>query len=382
MVERRRSDPSRSEVPGLFGWISGWPEGRISSAPDIVRDLELALMVRRPNCSQLLSPIVKSIGKAFSTRAATPASLADAVVPHMEVWLKDIQAFDQSRRDRLARFGGTPKRANDLSTMTDLDNRDVQDSLKTFKSKLEAKGLTWQCIRSASEGLSVSGSAFDDFLKALDFLLERAVHFALFPIARVQYCSRCWRLVTGGHKRCQMHASDKRAPRAPVSSGTTASSAPASARVLEGRSRSRSFSYRLGIEFVQSCEAFEKRARTTKQRDSWRLSLCGGEHWIWLEANRPMLIRHLLDPEMRRLADIPDICRRLNVDSFSREKSDALTDTFYADFANDHAYVFNMLLRAEAWLVAAQPRLVRGGKRANLVDSKLSSKRLRSQKAC
>jgi hypothetical protein len=152
----------------------------------------------------------------------------------------------------------------------------------------------------------------------------------------------CWRYVLGAGKHCRKH-------RVPAG-GSIGQSSLVSDGYWFGR--------KLSQQFNDHIRVLSNQARKEKLRSQWKEAIGIARVTPWLERYRPRVWRFVVERVGRpnEASVLPAIVRVL--DEHGPEFGEMLEqrEALHRGLADDRAAVFDLLLRAEAWLGAAAER--------------------------
>jgi hypothetical protein len=239
-------------------------------------------------------------------------------------------------------------------------------NLLEVEAFLASKTLSWQTISDYGASLAARSRRKHDYFVSLGQLMviARSINTELEwarPAAVPTFCGMCWRFTMTDRKYCPMHS-------------------PVAAAAEGGGGRRRETGNEtigLGGTYWSARKLlpmFEAQVRTLRGvdrkqllRSSWRDFAAHGDVSLWLLMHRP----HVYGVVASNVADvgpdaaIPALVQALDsVPGESRQERNARR-VFHGYLEDDAAAVFDMVLRAEAWLSAANERTSRwGGARA------------------
>lgn len=233
------------------------------------------------------------------------------------------------------------------------DGMPLVDGLRSVGSFLSGRELSWEAFAEKGRSLSCLPSR-----SSLPALVSLGQLMALGPAINVffeyveappapRFCGMCWRFVLSGEKYCRAH-------RVPVSKAGE-----------QGRRDHDDYWFcrKLSPQFADYIRRLSSQARSEKLRSQWK-----GVTDIapWLERYRPLVWRFVVErtgkPEEASV--LPIVIRvldehRLEVGELNEQRA-----VFHNSLLADRKAIFDLLLRAEAWLGAAAERRSKwGGKR-------------------
>lgn len=218
---------------------------------------------------------------------------------------------------------------------------------------LGGRELRWATF--AKQGRSLSRSALAPIV-SLGQLMALGPEIKVFcghkasPPSR-RFCAMCWRYVLGAGKHCREH-------RVPAGG-----SAGQSSQARDGYW----FCRKLSPQFNDHIRVLSSHARRETLRSRWRKAIEIARVTPWLKRYRPhawgVVVGRVGRPDEGSV--LPAIVRAL--DDHGPEFGEMLEqrEALHRDLVDDHAAVFDLLLRAEAWFgAAAERRAGWGGGRA------------------
>ncbi len=260
------------------------------------------------------------------------------------------------------------------STLLAVDPARLQQAFgKAFLATLEevdgflaSRTLSWQTISDYGVRLIARSRRRHDYFVSLGQLMvlardiNREMEWSRWP-SSPDFCRMCWRFTMTDHKYCAIHRPGVSASphgRAPVAETTLNKLAPRDTYWSARKTRS---------TFSTQVRKLQSLARKHLLRSSWKASAARGDVSLWLLMNRPRvyamctaaLRRVGTDEAISTLVDVLDC-----VPGESRQER-GIRSVFHSYLAGDVAAMFDMTLRAEAWLAAVEERRVQwGGARA------------------
>jgi hypothetical protein len=240
--------------------------------------------------------------------------------------------------------------------------RDFAMSLLEVDAFLASSTLSWQTIADYGASLAARSRRKHDYFVSLGQLmvLARSINAELQwtrPVAMPTFCGMCWRFTMTDRKYCPMHSP------APSVEGV----GHIRQRKMADESTASSDTYwaarKLLSTFTTRLRVLRGVDRKHLLRSSWKVFVARGDMGLWLLLHRP----HVYEAVALPLADVgPDelvatLVRVLDsVPTESRQERQA-RQVFHHYLDDDLVAVFEMVLRAEAWLSAAHERRSKWG---------------------
>lgn len=236
------------------------------------------------------------------------------------------------------------------------EHQNLVEGLRAVIAFTNGRKLSWTDFHEQGCSLSrVSGLASPDLLVSLGQLmgLARTINVmfghAEEPIVPC-FCSMCWRFVLGGEKYCRTH-------RVPVGGSG-------------GQKRQDSDSYwfgrRLASQFCAHIRRLASQARKEKLRSQWVQAIKTGQVDVWLQRYRPLAWSFIAARETKLCGAsvVPAIIQTLDEHKLEAGVQREQRRIFHRSLLHDRTAIFDLLLRAEAWLAAsAERRSCWGGSR-------------------
>lgn len=285
-----------------------------------------------------LRPLMADIAQQAAAEALKPIVLKQILKRHVIAYL------------------GSEMRCTDAA-----NHQLLVDGLKSVLSFLSGRRLSWAAFSEMGQSLSCPDGSPSDFLVSLGQLMGMVqpinelfghAHEASTPT----FCSMCWRLVLTGGKYCRVH----RVPISGTSESQQLPSRPGTDNYWFGR--------KLTPLFAEHIRELSIQARKAKLRSSWKESAETRQTIPWLMRYRPLawqLVVEKMGIPDEALA-VPILIQVLDAHDTEGAMLRAQREAFHGTLREDRRAVFDLLLRAEAWLGAASERRsswggIRGG---------------------
>lgn len=244
------------------------------------------------------------------------------------------------------------------------------DGLNSALAFLNGRKLSWVTFSEMGHALISPGRASPDLLVSLGQLMGAAqainVIFGYAQEAPVPcFCSMCWRFVLNGNKHCRVH-------RVPIGGVSEEQS-----HQLRPRSDDYWFGRKLSPQFTEHLRRLSNQARKEKLRSWWKEAIEAAQIVPWLERYRPLTLQ-LVVRRVGRLegaAVLPTLIQALDDHDLEVGVLREQRSAFHRSLLDDRKAVFDLLLRAEAWLGAAAER--RAGWGGSRVGAGRPEKRLK-----
>lgn len=209
---------------------------------------------------------------------------------------------------------------------------------------LSGRELRWATF--AKQGRSLSDSALASIV-SLGQLMALGPEIKVFyghkasPPSR-RFCAMCWRYVLSAGKHCREH-------RVPAG-GSTGQSSQARDGYWFGR--------KLSPQFNDHIRVLSSHARRETLRSRWREAIEIARVIPWLKRYRPHVWRFVVERVGRpdEASVLPAIVRSLDDHGLEFGQMLQEREALHRDLMDDRTALFNLLLRAEAWLGAAAER--------------------------
>lgn len=230
------------------------------------------------------------------------------------------------------------------------DHQRLVDGLNSVLVFLSGRKLGWKEFGRMGNSLSLPGRTSPDLLVSLGQLMgagqaiNEILGYKKTPARR--FCSMCWRFVLSGDKHCRAH-------RVPIG-GTSEEQS----HQLRPRSDNYWFGRKLAPQFAEHVRRLSSQARKEKLRSWWKEAIEAAQIVPWLERHRP-LAWQLVVKRVGRLegaAVLPALIQTLDEHDLEVDVLREQRSAFHRDLLDDRKAVFDLLLRAEAWLGAAEER--------------------------
>lgn len=246
------------------------------------------------------------------------------------------------------------------------------DEIQNVSMFLSSRVLSWQTISDfgASQLVARHGrkrkGPYDYFVSLGQLMIfAREINLVLGwsrPATLPRYCDLCWRVSVTSRPCC------------PVHSATTTSDHAADDRMVQRQPALARDTYwyahrpafRLNVE-----SETRKLVRVDRQlglRTMWKGAVEAGKPWVWVARHRPEVFLLLSDQAKGGGGDAPltEIVTNLDFVPNERPRERRLRTAFHEYLAQDPVAIFDMILRAESWLLAANLRQSKwGGARLN-----------------
>lgn len=238
------------------------------------------------------------------------------------------------------------------------DHQRLVDGLNSALVFLNGRKLGWEEFGKMGDSLSFSGRTSPDLLMSLGQLMgagqaiNEILGYKKTPVRR--FCSMCWRFVLSGRKHCRAH-------QVPTGGASGELSHP-----LRPGSDNYWFCRKLLPQFTEHVRRLSNQARKEKLRSLWKEAIEGAQVISWLERHRPLtwqlVVRRVGRPE--GAAVLPTLIQTLDDHDLEVGKPREQRSVVHRDLLSNRKDVFDLLLRAEAWLgAAAERRASWGGSR-------------------
>lgn len=239
------------------------------------------------------------------------------------------------------------------------DHQRLVDGLRAALVFLNGRKLSWAAFSEMGYSLSCPGRHAPNLLVSLGQLMGAAQAInVIFGYAEEApapcFCSMCWRFVLSGNKHCRAH----RVPVGGTSEEQSHQSRPGSDNYWFGR--------KLAPQFAEHVRRLSNQARKERLRSWWKEAIEAAQIVPWLERHRP-LAWQLVVRRVGRLegtAVLPALIQALDDHDLEVGVLREQRSVFHRYLLDDRKLVFDLLLRAEAWLgAAAERRASWGGSR-------------------
>lgn len=226
------------------------------------------------------------------------------------------------------------------------DQQRMVDGLSSALVFLNRRELSWGAFKEMGHSLSFPGRSSPDLLVALGQLMgagqaiNEILGYRKTPVRR--FCSMCWRFVLGGRKHCRAH-------QVPIG-GASEELSPGPDNYW--------FCRKLLPQFTEHVRRLSNQARKEKLRSCWKEAIEGAQVIPWLERHRPLtwqlVVRRAGRPE--GAAVLPTLIQALDDHDLEVGEPREQRSVVHRDLLSNRKDVFDLLLRAEAWLGAAAER--------------------------
>ncbi|NRH26049.1 hypothetical protein [Pseudomonas sp. MS19] len=226
------------------------------------------------------------------------------------------------------------------------------DGLRSADAFLSGRELSWEAFADKGRSLSnLPGHSSTSALVSLGQLMAMAPAINVFfeyakAFPAPGFCTMCWRFVLSGEKYCRIH-------RVPVGGAVQQS---------QRDSDSYWFGRKLSPQFDEQLRRLSGHARREKLRSQWKAVT---DIAPWLERYRPLVWRFVVGrtgiPE--KASVLPSVIRALDEHSLEVGVLNEQRAVFHSSLLADRKAIFDLLLRAEAWLGAAAERRANWGGR-------------------
>ncbi|WP_417663133.1 hypothetical protein [Pseudomonas sp.] len=226
------------------------------------------------------------------------------------------------------------------------DQQRLVDGLSSALVFLNRQELSWGAFGEMGHSLSFPGRTSPDLLVSLGQLMgagqaiNEILGYKKTPVRR--FCSMCWRFVLSGKKHCRAH-------QVPIGG--------ASEKLSHGPDNYW-FCRKLLPQFTEHVRRLSNQARKEKLRSWWKEAIEDAQVIPWLERHRP-LTWQLVVRRVGRLEDaavLPALIQALDDHDLEVGVLREQRSAFHRSLLDDRKAVFDLLLRAEAWLRAAAER--------------------------
>jgi hypothetical protein len=234
------------------------------------------------------------------------------------------------------------------------DCQRLVDGLNSALVFLNGRKLSWIRFSEMGQALISPGRTSPDLLVSLGQLMgagqaiNEILGYRKTPVRR--FCSMCWRFVLDGRKHCRAH-------QVPIG-GASEELSPGSDNYW--------FCRKLLPQFTEHVRRLSNQARKETLRSCWKEAIEGAQVIPWLERHRPLawqlVVRRVGRPE--GAAVLPTLIHTLDDHDLEVGKQREQRSVVHRDLLSNRKDVFDLLLRAEAWLgAAAERRASWGGSR-------------------
>lgn len=230
------------------------------------------------------------------------------------------------------------------------DHQRLVDGLNSALVFLNGRKLGWEAFGKMGDSLSFPGRTSPDLLMSLGQLMgagqaiNEILGYKTTPARR--FCSMCWRFVLSGKKHCRAH-------QVPIGVASEKLS-----HQLRSGSDNYWFCRKLSPQFTEHLRRLSNQARKEKLRSWWKEAIESTQIVPWLERHRP-LAWQLVVRRVGRLegaAVLPSLIQALDDHDLEVGVLREQRSAFHRSLLDDRKAVFDLLLRAEAWLGAAAER--------------------------
>lgn len=239
------------------------------------------------------------------------------------------------------------------------DCQRLVDGLNSVLAFLKGRKLSWARFSEMGKILVSSDGSSPDLLVSLGQLMgsAQAVN-VIFGHAEEApepcFCAMCWRFVLNGNKHCRLH----RVPIGGISDER--------AHQLPQRSDDYWFGRKLSPQFADRLRRLSSHARREKLRSCWKEAIETAQIVPWLERFRPLTLQ-LVAGRVGRLEEMAVLSALIQTLDDHGSETGVLGEqraAFHRSLRDDRKAIFDLLLRAEAWLgAAAERRASWGGSR-------------------
>lgn len=224
------------------------------------------------------------------------------------------------------------------------------NGLRSANSFLCGRDLSWQAFSDKGRSLScLSGHSSPPALVSLGQLMALAPAINVFfehadAIPAPSFCAMCWRFVLTGEKYCRVH-------RVPVAGAGKQS---------PHRDDGYWFGRKLSSQFVEHIRRLSSQARRERLRSGWKQV---ADIAFWLERYRPLVWEVVLKRVGRPEEDsvLLVVIQVLDEHSLETGVLKERRTVFHSSLLANRKAIFDLLLRAEAWLGAAAERRANWG---------------------
>lgn len=239
------------------------------------------------------------------------------------------------------------------------DCQPLVDGLNSVLAFLEGRKLSWARFSEMGKTLVSSGGLSPDLLVSLGQLMgsAQAVN-VIFGHAEEApepcFCAMCWRFVLNGNKHCRLH-------RVPIGGIGDERS-----HQLLQRSDDYWFGRKLSPQFTDRLRRLSSHARKEKLRSCWKEAIETAQIVPWLVRFRPLTLQLVAGRvgKLEGIAVLPALIQALDDHCSEAGVLREQRAAFHCSLLDDRKAIFDLLLRAEAWLgAAAERRASWGGSR-------------------
>ncbi len=270
-------------------------------------------------------PLVVDLSERAAKETLRPVHFRLALKKHVSALIAKVEAF--------ADFPDGSRLISELrSAYAFLSGRDLR--WETFAEQ-------GRCLSCVSSGSPLDSIASLGQLMALGPAINAFYGHREAPSPR-RFCAMCWRYVLGPGKHCRKH-------RVPAG-GSIGQSSLVSDGYWFGR--------KLSQQFNDHIRVLSSQARKEKLRSQWKEAIGIARVAPWLERYRPRAWRFVVERVGKpdEASVLPAIVRALDEHGLEFGEMLEQREALHRGLADDHAAVFGLLLRAEAWLGAAAER--------------------------
>ena len=231
------------------------------------------------------------------------------------------------------------------------------EGLHRVSVELADRRISWTGLAELGKRVVEGSAGKQDYAEALGQLLSSALELKwllgrrkvdLDARSRPKFCPMCWRFVVFDAKYCPVHT--------PSKGNTMGQTGKHDLKSLVKHGDCYSYARRLQPRFLASLKKIQAADRTEKRKSSWWSAIADQQVRRWLASFRPQ-VHEVFGSNLEQLDRIPGNQSRSEV--AHRKKFDAI-------LASDAEAYFEVIQRAEAWLVAASERRSNwGGTRKN-----------------